>query len=181
MTVARTMLTGIYQHSQFANARLLDQAAQLSDAELDAERPGMFSTIRLTLQHMMQAQQGWLRRVQQLDPVSPWADNVFPTIGDLRNQWNALDTETLAYIATLTDEQLLERIQMRSWKGWVMEAPRWQALVPQAFHQHQPRGELARVMPNLGHSPGDLDAFDWFEADGSAIDITPGRAEITPN
>ena len=83
MTTSRTMLTGIYQHSRFANARLLDQAAQLSDAELDIEQPGMFGTIRSTLQHMMQAQQGWLRRVQLLDPVSPWADNAFPTITDL--------------------------------------------------------------------------------------------------
>ncbi len=181
MTAARTMLLGIGEHAHFVNGKLLDQAAQLSDAELDADQPGMFSTIRLTLLHMMQAQHGWLRRVQQLDPVSPWVETTFPTIADLRHHWDTLDAETLAYVATLTDEQLLERIEMRSWSGWVMQAPRWQALVHQAFHQHQHRGELAMVLTNLGHSPGELDAFDWFETDGSAIDVTPGRAAVAPN
>ena len=57
MTVARTMLIGIYEHSHFVNARLLDQAQLLSDAELDAERPGMFGSIRTTLLHMLQALQ----------------------------------------------------------------------------------------------------------------------------
>lgn len=175
MSVSRTMLEGIYQHSRFANARLLDQAAQLTDEELDAERPGMFGSIRTTLQHMMQAQHGWLRRVQELDPVAPWDADAFPTIADLHNQWDALDAENLAYIATLTDEQLMERITMCSWSGWVMEAPRWQALIHQAFHQHQHRGEIAMVLTNLGHSPGELDGFDYFEAEGAALDLTPGR------
>jgi uncharacterized damage-inducible protein DinB len=176
LTIARTMLEGIYQHGRFANGRLLDQAERLSDDELDAERPGMFGSIRSTLQHMMQAQHGWLRRVQELDPVAPWDDDAFPTIADLRNQWDALDAETLAYVATLTDNQLMERIEMRSSRGWVMDAPRWQALVHQAFHQHQHRGEVAMVLTNLGHSPGEIDAFDWFEEEGTALDITPERA-----
>jgi uncharacterized damage-inducible protein DinB len=180
MTVARSMLTGIYEHSRFANARLLDQAQQLSHPELDVEQPGMFGTIRSTLLHMMQAQHSWLRRAQELDPVEPWTAGAFPTIADLRNRWDALDAETLACIATLTDEQLLETIHIRSWVGWEMQAPRWQALVHQAFHQHQHRGELAMVLTNLGHSPGDIDAFDWFEEEGTALDITPGRAATPP-
>jgi uncharacterized damage-inducible protein DinB len=176
MTISRTMLTGIYEHSRFANTSLLEQAGQLSDAELDLERPGMFGSIRSTLLHMMQAQHSWLRRAQGLDPVEPWTPESFPTIADLRNRWDALDAENLGYIATLTDDQLVEVIHIRSWAGWEMEAPRWQALVHQAFHQHQHRGELALVLTTLGHSPGDIDAFDWFETEGTAVDITPGRA-----
>jgi uncharacterized damage-inducible protein DinB len=136
----------------------------------------MFGSIRSTLLHMMQAQHSWLRRAQGLDPVEPWTPESFPTIADLRNRWDALDAENLGYIATLTDDQLVEVIHIRSWAGWEMEAPRWQALVHQAFHQHQHRGELALVLTTLGHSPGDIDAFDWFEIDGTAVDITPGRA-----
>ena len=102
------------------------------------------------------------------------------TIADLRNQWDALDAENLAYLATLTDDQLTETLHIRSWIGWEMEAPRWQTLVHQAFHQHQHRGELAMALTNLGHSPGELDAFDWFETEGTAIDITPDRHGPAP-
>jgi uncharacterized damage-inducible protein DinB len=178
MTVARTILNGISEHSRFANARLLDQAQQLSDEELDAERAGMFGTIRTTLLHMMQAQHSWLRRAQSLDPVEPWTAETFPTIVDLRARWDALDAEQLAYLATVTDEQLMEVIHFRSWAGWEMDAPRWQTLVHQAFHQHQHRGELAMVLTNIGHSPGEIDAFDWFETEGTAVDVTPGRTAI---
>jgi uncharacterized damage-inducible protein DinB len=181
MTVARTMLIGFYEHGRFANGRLLTQAQRLSDEKLDVERPGMFGSIRSTLLHMMQAQHSWLRRAQGLDPVEPWAADTFPTLADVRAQWEALDAETLAYVATLTDEQLLEVIHIQSWIGWEMEAPRWQALVHQAFHQHQHRGELAMVLTTLGHSPGEIDAFDWFEEEGTAIDVTPRPESSNPN
>src|SRR5215211_4700703 len=121
MTVSRTMLIGIYEHSRFANARLLDQAEQLSDAELDLERPGMFGSIRSTLLHMMQAQLSWLRRFQVLAPIAHWASAEFPTIAAMRATWDELDTKTLAYIATLTDEQLLDVIHITSWSGWQMD------------------------------------------------------------
>jgi uncharacterized damage-inducible protein DinB len=181
MPVSRIMLEGIYEHSRFANARLLDQAEQLSDAALDEERPGMFGSIRTTLLHMMQAQRSWLRRFQELDPIPPWEPAEFPTVADMRRAWDDLDRQTLAYVSTVTDEALLEVIHIRSWVGWEMDAPRWQAMIHQAFHQHQHRGELALVLTTLGHSPGELDAFDWFEAEGTARDVTPGRATPLPN
>jgi uncharacterized damage-inducible protein DinB len=181
MSASRTMLKGIYEHSRFANARLLDQAEQLTDAELDAERPGMFGSIRTTLQHMMQAQLSWLRRFQELDPIPVWEPSDFPTIADMRRAWVEVDDATLASVATVTDEQLLEVIHIRSWVGWEMDAPRWQAMIHQAFHQHQHRGEVAMVLTTLGHSPGELDAFDWFEEEGTALDVTPGRATPLPN
>lgn len=163
MTVSRTMLDGIYRHSRFANARLLDQAEQLTDAELDADRPGMFGTLRSTLLHMMQAQRSWLRRFQELEPIAPWEPEEFPTIASMRSTWDELDRETLAYIDSLSDEQLLEVIHITSWAGWAMDNPRWQAIVHQAFHQHQHRGEVAMVLTTLGHSPGEIDIFDYFD------------------
>lgn len=163
MTVSRTILIGIQEHSRFANGRLLDQATKLSDAELDADRPGMFGSIRSTLLHMMQAQASWLRRFQELDPVPSFDPADFPTIADLRRAWDVLDADTLSYLATVTDDDLLQVVHMRAWSGWEMRQPRWQAIVHQAFHQHQHRGELAMVLTTLGYSPGEIDSFDYFE------------------
>lgn len=175
MTAAREMLEGLYRHSQFANARLLDQAERLTGAQLDAERPGAFGSIRVTLIHMMQAQYSWLRRFQMLDPVEPWPESAFPSIAALRGRWEPLDTETLAVVTSFSDQELLERIRMRAWSGWEIEAPRWQALIHQALHQHQHRGEIAMVLTTLGYSPGEIDGFDWFEIEGGAIDLVPRR------
>src|SRR5262245_63790545 len=121
MPVSRTMLEGIYEHSRFANSRLLDQPEQLSDAELDAERPGMFGSIRSTMLHMMQAQLSWLRRFQELDPIPAWDPDALPTVASMRRAWDELDRQTLAYVATVTDEQLEEVVHIRSWVGWEMD------------------------------------------------------------
>lgn len=163
MSVSRIMLVAIAEHSRFANARLLDQAALLSDAELDADRPGMFGSIRITLLHMMQAQYSWLRRFQELDPVAPWESAEFQTIADMRRAWAEIDDATLAYLASVTDAQLLEVIHIRFWSGWENHVPRWQAIVHQAFHQQQHRGEMAMVLTTLGHSPGEFDVLDYFD------------------
>ena len=74
-----------------------------------------------------------------------------------------VDNATLAYVASVTDEQLLDVIHIRSWVGWEDHVPRWQALIHQAFHQHQHRGELALVLTTLGRSPGEIDIFDYFD------------------
>jgi uncharacterized damage-inducible protein DinB len=173
MTAARAMLTGIYAHGRFANDRILDLAVLLSDEELNREWPGMSEPIRISLLHMFGAHLGWLEHVGAFAPVDLWPDGP-PSLPELRVQWAALDAQTLDYLDTLSDEQLLERIRMESPGNWEIEAPRWQALVHQAFHQHQHRSEVAAMLTALGHSPGDLDPFDIFEVEGTMIDVTAG-------
>jgi uncharacterized damage-inducible protein DinB len=171
MSASRAMLAGIYEHSRFANGRVLDQSLLLPDEELDREWPGMSDSIRGSLLHMFAAQLGWLEHAQRLEPSNLWPDGP-PTLIVLRTQWDALDAQTLAYIGTLTDEQLLERIRMLSPGYWEIEAPRWQVLIHQAFHQHQHRAEVAVMLSALGYSPGELDPFEFFEVEGSATGVT---------
>ena len=173
MTAARAMLTGIYAHGRFANDRILDRAILLSDEELDRAWPGMSEPIRDSLFHMFGAHLGWLEHVGAFEPIDLWPEGP-PSLPELRVQWAALDAKTFDYLDSLSDEQLLERIRMESPGYWKMEAPRWQALVHQAFHQHQHRSEVAAMLTALGHSPGDLDPFDFFEVEGTMIDVTAG-------
>ncbi len=171
MTVARIMLTGMHAHSRFANGRILDRAALLTDEELDRSWPGMSEPIRESLFHMFGAQLGWLEHVGAFERIDLWPEGP-PSLADLRVQWAELDDRSLAYLDTLTDQQLLESIRMESPGYWSIEAPRWQALVHQAFHQHQHRSEVAAMLTALGHSPGDLDPFDFFEVEGTMVDVT---------
>jgi uncharacterized damage-inducible protein DinB len=167
MTVAHQLLITMYGHANWANRRLLDQAAQLTREQLDAPLEGGYGTPRETLAHMLIAQTSWLRRFQELEPVKPRETSDFPDIAALRAAWDELNAETTAYVAGLTDDDLAEVITYKSWAGWQATGPRWQTLLHQAFHQHQHRGEVAMALTQAGHSPGDLDILDYLEESGS--------------
>ncbi len=164
MNAGKHMALAFQGHSQWANARLLDAAENLTPAELNADVPGGYGTIRGILVHMMGAQRSWLRRWQELGPIAPADPAAFPTIVAIRERWAQLDAETLAYLEALGEPDFNQVIQMTFWSGAEDEAPRWQAIVHQAMHQHQHRGELAAMLTTLGHSPGEIDVFDYFDS-----------------
>lgn len=160
MATEKAMIQAMYGHSVWANGRLLEQADKLTPEQLAAPVEGGIGTVYETLLHMMASQLGWLRRFRAQDPVEPPDP---PDLASLRAAWKALDDETTGYIASLTDDDLAEVIHYRSWYGWERTSPRWQAVLHQAFHQHQHRGELAMVLTRFGHSPGEIDIFDYLD------------------
>ena len=168
MTVSVDVVNAMYGHSQWTNNQLLGAAEKLSNEELNRPVPGASGSILEILVHMMGAQMAWTRRFKQLDPVQPPDTVNYPGIPELRKAWEVIDATTNAYIDTVTDVDLAEVIKFRSWFGWEGESPRWQAILHQAFHQHQHRGEVAAALTALGHSPGELDIFDYLEGEAYA-------------
>jgi uncharacterized damage-inducible protein DinB len=48
-----SLLVTFYEHNTWANLRLLDFCAGLSDEQLDASAPGTFGRVRATLVHIV--------------------------------------------------------------------------------------------------------------------------------
>ena len=163
MTISVELVNAMYEHSQWSNHQLLKAAEELSNDELNRPVPGAYGSVLAILVHMMGAQKGWTLRFNELDPVQPPDPADYAGIPELRVVWAAIDAETNACIDTLNDDVLGQVIKYRSWHGWEGESPRWQAVLHQAFHQHQHRGEVAGALTAFGHSPGELDIFDYLE------------------
>lgn len=163
MSASTKMALGLQGHSIWANRQLLDAAQHLSPEQLDLEVPGAFGTVRGILVHMLGAQRSWLRRWKELDPIAPADPAAYPDIEAIRSDWAALDAETLAFLESLSEDDLEATIRLKFWSGVEEDAKRWQAIVHQAMHQHQHRGELAAMLTTLGHSPGEIDVFDYFD------------------
>lgn len=162
-STGKNMALAMHGHSVWANRQLLNAAAQLSASELDREVPGAYGTVRGIFVHMMGAQRSWLRRWQGMDPLPPADPASYVSIDAIRTAWEALDAETAAYLASLPDENLAQVVHLKFWSGAEGDAFRWQAILHQAFHQHQHRGEIAAMLTTLGHSPGELDFLDYFD------------------
>ncbi len=163
MSTSNSMIDAMTGHSVWANNRLLDAAAALNEEEFTSPVPGADGSIRDVLVHMMNAQLGWTRRFQELDPIEPHDPASFTNVGTIRQAWTEVDQQTKDVLGSISDDDLATEIHFRSWFGWEGSSPRWQAILHQAFHQHQHRGEVAMALTALGHSPGEIDMFDYLE------------------
>jgi uncharacterized damage-inducible protein DinB len=78
-----------------------------------------------------------------------------PTIDDLRARWEAEWSAVDPWLRTLTEDSVAK----------VQEGvPVWQLLVHVVNHGTQHRAEAAALLTAEGRSPGELDVFDFAEA-----------------
>jgi uncharacterized damage-inducible protein DinB len=81
------------------------------------------------------------------------------TVDELRARWDAEWVAVDAWLRTLTDGSVAELDE---------GMPVWQLLVHVVNHGTQHRSEAAALLTAEGRSPGELDLFDFAEAQASA-------------
>ena len=151
----KTVITTLYEYGRWANERLLANAAKLDGEPLGRKLTKGADPILTTFGHLVSADVRWLARWRREEPPSI-TKNDFPTLAAVRRRWDELYPVRSAYIASLDDATLHEPIPWVR-DGKPVEIPRWQAMVHCANHGTQHRSEIAAMLTDLGHSPGDLD------------------------
>ena len=66
-----TGLPDFFKYNLWANLRLLDACAQLSDAQLDATTTETFGSVRETLMHLFAAEEGYVWSFTGTTPTPP--------------------------------------------------------------------------------------------------------------
>lgn len=150
------MLRSIYAHAGWANRKLFDTAAQLTDAQLTLASVNSGSIFDI-LAHLTDVQRSWLARAQQIAPPPPIDRAACATLVALREAWEAVDTANRMYVAGLSADDLAEIVRYTNPQGEPQAYPRWQILLHQALHAAQHRGEAALLLTQLGASTGWLD------------------------
>ena len=88
-----------------------------------------------------------------------------PTIAAVRHAGQDLAVARRSYIAGLDDAALAAPIRWQDGSE-TRTLLRWQGLVQAANHGTQHRSEIAAMLTDFGHSPGDLDFGLWCRAAG---------------
>jgi uncharacterized damage-inducible protein DinB len=149
------MFQSIYAHASWANGKLFDTAAHLTEAQLSEATGGTESIFALLL-HLVDVQRTWLARAQHtvaspLDPAS------CSTLAALRDAWQRADEASSTYVASLNADDLEEIVRYTNPQGEPQAYPRWQILLHQTLHAAQHRSEAALLLSRLGFSTGWLD------------------------
>jgi len=159
--VSETLLT-LYRHKTWATLRLIEYCQGIDAEHLDATIPGTYGTIRETLRHLVEAEEGYFYRVSgerlsERMPKGPVAlDELAERIRRMGPRWEQL----------AGDGELQSRDVVTS-DGW-----RLHAAIPMAQAIHHADDHRSHVMSILGArgldvpEPNGLDLWGYADEAG---------------
>ncbi len=162
--MATEYIRTLYAYNTWANRRILDTAAQLTPEQFVASVGASFPSVRDTLVHTLSAQWIWLSRWKGTSPRAGLSPNEFPDLAAIHARWEAVDRDLHAFIGALDEDGLARVIQYTSTKGQPWAYPLWQLLLHQVNHATQHRSEVAVMLTQAGHSPGEIDLIRYLDA-----------------
>jgi uncharacterized damage-inducible protein DinB len=160
MKTRYTMFAG---YNAWANRRLYDAAAQLSDADYFADRGAFFKSMHGTLNHLLTADWVWMRRFTGQGPAPDRLDTInHVQLADLRAAREAEDRRITQYIESLDDTTLAGSIRYRrisSPEEFVQ--PLMPALDHFFNHQTHHRGQAHSIVCGFGRRDLVLDLLAY--------------------
>jgi uncharacterized damage-inducible protein DinB len=161
--VLTEVIRNLYDYNAWANARILETAAQLTPEQLVAPGGASFDSVRDTLVHTMGAQWLYLERWHGRAPRTLPETTSFPHLTAIRARWDEIERETQRFVTTLDDARLAADLAYTNMQGERWTYPLWQQMIHQVNHATQHRSEAAVMLTQMGHSPGWLDLLYFVD------------------
>jgi uncharacterized damage-inducible protein DinB len=151
----------LYQYNQWANAKILKAAANVTREQFIAPASFPHGGLRSTLVHAMFAEWIWRQRWRGTSPTSRFQPEDFPRLEALQVRWQEEEKQLMDFVASLTDERLNNTFSYKNMAGEAFTRVLWHAMAHVVNHGTQHRTEAAAMLTDFGYSPGDLD-FIYF-------------------
>lgn len=147
----------LYQYNQWANAKIMNAASNLTVEQFLAPAKFPYGGIRSTLTHALFAEWIWRNRWQGISPTTRIKPEEFDTFESLKTRWLQEEIELMKFVDELTDETLNSVFQYSSTEGVKYENILWESMAHVVNHGTQHRSEVAQMLTNFNLSPGDID------------------------
>lgn len=154
-------ITLLYKYNQWANAKILDAASNVTSEQFLAPASFPHGGLRGTLTHTLFAEWIWRQRWEGTSPVVRLKPDDFPTFESLRSRWAEEEKLLMAFVVNVTDERLNSQFFYKTTTGTPRENILWHMMVHLVNHGTQHRSEAAALLTDFGCSPGDVD-FVYF-------------------
>jgi uncharacterized damage-inducible protein DinB len=151
-----TMFAG---YNAWANRRLYDAAAQLSDADYRADRGAFFKSMHGTLNHLLATDRIWMKRFTGAGEAPERLDAILHgRLADLDSARTAFDRDIVTWVNGLDEARLQGTIRYRrvsTPEEFVQ--PLMPALDHWFNHQTHHRGHAHVILTSLGRPAPELD------------------------
>jgi uncharacterized damage-inducible protein DinB len=147
----------LYKYNQWANAKILNAAANLTREQFQAPASFPHGGLQGTLVHIMFAEWIWRKRWEGTSPTFRLKPEDFPTVESLCTRWAEEERQLMDFVDELSDEKLNSTFHYSSTRGEPFTDILWQVMAHVVNHGTQHRAEAAAMLTELGHSPGDID------------------------
>ena len=118
--------------------------------------------IHAMLVHMMSSEWVWLQRWHGTPPKSHLNKNDSPTLASVKERWDKVEVEMMAYIESQTEESLQAEITYSNFSGETFRVPLYQMLMHVANHETHHRGELAAMFALMDVPHPEEEVIQYF-------------------
>jgi uncharacterized damage-inducible protein DinB len=167
-----SVLHTLFAHNTWANLKLLDFCAHLTDTQLDATAIGGFGSIRDTLQHIISAEVGYVERVNGKLPATPLPSDQFPGFAALKDAARWAGDELLQLALSAREDTLIRQRPPRH----IFQYRLASLIVQGITHSTEHRTHIAVIITQLGMEPPDLSGWQYMEDIGELQDFGAGPA-----
>jgi uncharacterized damage-inducible protein DinB len=152
-------LTTLFSHHLWANLRLLEKCAKLTEEQLAATIPGARGTIQETLQHIVTAERSYFSRISTGQRYDHPADAPPMTIADMMESVQATGSGLIEWVAKV---QPGDTVQI-DWDGTPRDVPKTIILTQVINHATEHREQVKATMTELGIEPPNLQSWAYFD------------------
>jgi len=166
----------LFQYNLWANRRLLDVCATLTNEQFTRSLVSSFSSVRDTFGHIYGAEWIWNERIQGRLPATLPAANDFPDIASARAKLEEMDQQFADYASRITQEDLDRVMHYKTMGGNEFSNPLWQTLQHLANHSTYHRGQIVTMLRQLGVKPVSTDMIGFYREQAAAARPPVGQA-----
>jgi uncharacterized damage-inducible protein DinB len=156
------------QYNAWANWRIYEASAQLSDTERKAARPCFFGSIHRTLNHILVGDRVWLSRLTARESgITSLDQELYSDFGELRAARVTEDERLIGVVGSYDEAELAGFLSYRSMEGEDKRVPLVQVLGHVFNHQTHHRGQVHALLSATAAAPPSLDLIllgwdpDW--------------------
>ena len=147
----------LYKYNQWANAKILNTAANVTTDQFIAPASFPHGGLRGTLVHALSAEWIWRTRWEGTSPTVMLKAEEFPDFPSLRARWAEEEMRLMNFVSGISDESLNNTFDYTNTSGKPFSRVLWHAMAHLVNHGTQHRTEAAAMLTDFGCSPGDID------------------------
>lgn len=152
-------ITMIFQHNLWANLRLLESCAALTDEQLGSTISGSFGSIHNTLQHIVTAERSYFSRISTGKPVRRPADAPPMTIAEMAEMARESGEGLVEWAPKVRADETVPV----DWDGAPRDVPKTLILTQAINHATEHRAQVSAIMTQLGIEPPDMQGWEYFD------------------